>query len=149
MRRRRLLSTTCFLPMLLVLPACGGDEAEPHRVWFESPGEGEVVEGPDVLVRLGASGVRITPAAVQDEGTGHHHIFVDTDVTPMDEVIPAGAPGIHHLGDGQSEFLVEGLEPGEHRLIAVAADWRHVPLDPPAVDTVRFTVAQPEGESGS
>jgi hypothetical protein len=108
-----------------------------------SPTEGEVVAGPNVLVRLGATGVTIVPAANHDPGTGHHHIFVDRDPTPLTDTIPAGVSDIRHLGQGQTEFLVEGLAPGEHRFIAVIANWAHVPLDPPAVDTVRFTVAPP------
>jgi hypothetical protein len=44
------------------------------------------------------------------------------------------------MGQAQTEFTVEGLAPGEHRLIAVVADGVHIPLDPPVVDTVMITV---------
>lgn len=149
--------------LLLALAAgCGGEagsEATPGdaasdaapaaaasapAVQILSPAEGEVVAGPDVLVRLAASGVTIVPAANHDPGTGHHHVFIDRDPTPLGDTIPAGVADIRHLGQGQTEFLVEGLEPGEHRFISVIAWWDHVPLDPPAMDTVRFTVAAPE-----
>ena len=53
---------------------------------------------------LGASGVTITSADVHEPGTGHHHIFVDRDLTPLDDTIPAGVPGIIHMGRGQTEF---------------------------------------------
>lgn len=132
--------------LLLAAVACDRGTPEPVEVWFEYPTEGAEVEGPDVLVRLGSSGIGIVPADVRDPGTGHHHIFVDTDLTPLNDTIPSGVPGILHMGQGQREFLVQGLAPGEHRLIAVLADWAHVPLDPPAVDTVRFTVVEPEGD---
>jgi hypothetical protein len=36
--------------------------------------------------------------------------------------------------------MILGLSRGSHRVIAVLADRGHVPLDPPATDTVRFTV---------
>jgi hypothetical protein len=119
--------------------------AAPERttVMIVSPGEGEVVSGPDVMVRLTATGVTIVPAAVHDPGTGHHHIFIDRDPTPLQDTIPAGVSDIRHLGQGQTEFLITGLAPGEHRFIAVIAHWDHVPLNPPAMDTVRFTVAAP------
>lgn len=141
------------LLLLAGLSACGGDSGEseggePARVRIVAPTEGAELTGPDVLVQLEASGVTISPADIHEPGTGHHHIFVDRDLTPLDDTIPAGVPGILHLGRGQTEFLVEGLQPGEHRLITVIAQWSHVPLSPPAVDTVRFTVVVPPGTEG-
>jgi hypothetical protein len=124
-------------------PAAAAAPTEPAQVEILSPTEGEVVTGPDVLVRLGATGVTITAAAIHDPGTGHHHIFIDRDPTPLQDTIPAGVADIRHLGQGQTEFLIEDLEPGEHRFIAVIAHWTHIPLDPPAMDTVHFTVVAP------
>jgi hypothetical protein len=143
---KRTPSAFGLLAMLAVLvTACGQDE--PAQVWFISPTDGQEVEGPDVLVELGASGVEITSADIHDPGTGHHHIFVNTDLTPLHDTIPSGVTGILHLGQGQTEFLVQGLEPGEHRLMAVLADHAHIPLDPPAIDTVHFTVVDPNRDS--
>jgi hypothetical protein len=162
MKKKTVVSGASLLVLLLFAHACGGDggqgeqEAAPEpaaepapaqpaagaaSVTILSPTEGETVAGPNVLVRLAANGVTIVPAANHDPGTGHHHIFIDRDPTPLQDTIPAGVADIRHLGQGQTEFLVEGLTPGEHRFIAVVADWSHVPLVPPAADTVRFTVA--------
>jgi hypothetical protein len=124
-------------------PAAAASGSEPARVEILSPTEGEVVTGPNVLVRLAATGVTITAAANHDPGTGHHHIFIDRDPTPLGDTIPSGVADIRHLGQGQTEFMIEDLEPGEHRFIAVIAHWTHVPLDPPAMDTVHFTVVAP------
>jgi hypothetical protein len=44
------------------------------------------------------------------------------------------------MGDGSSEYIFEGVAPGEHRLIDVLADGVHMPLQPWVVDTIRFTV---------
>jgi len=44
------------------------------------------------------------------------------------------------MGDGSSEFVFEGVAPGEHRLIAVVGDLVHMPLQPWVVDTVTFVV---------
>lgn len=135
-----------FLALCLALGllSCGGSEAgTPASVAIISPLDGAEVPGPDVLVKLEASGVTITSADNHEPGTGHHHIFVDHDLTPLNDTIPAGISGIIHLGRGQTEFLVQGLAPGGHRLIAVIAEWTHVPLSPPAVDTVLFTVLEP------
>jgi len=84
--------------------------------------------------------VEVVPATDERPGTGHHHLFVDHDLTPLADTIPRGVTGILHLGRGQTEFVLDSLKPGPHRMIAVVADWRHVPLKPLVVDTVRFTV---------
>lgn len=141
-----------------LLVACGGTDAPPAsdatdspspaeaitQVWFESPVDGEVLEGPDVLVRFGHSGIELVPPDAPRPGEGHHHIFVNADVTPMGQVIPAGREGIIHMGDASSEYLLQGLEPGEYRLITVMADGLHIPLDPPVMDTVNVTVVAPQ-----
>lgn len=109
-------------------------------VTITQPMDGAEVAGPSVEVVFETQGLAVVEAGVMDAGTGHHHIFLDVDVTPMDEVIPAGVEGIIHKGDGTSVHLLEGVAPGSHRIIAVVADGMHVPLDPPVVDTVTFTV---------
>src|SRR5207247_2019013 len=53
---------------------------------------------------------------------------------------PGRVPAVLPLGRGQTEFVLDSLKPGPHRVIAVVADWKHVPLKPLVVDTVRFTV---------
>jgi hypothetical protein len=54
--------------------------------------------------------------------------------------VPTVPGSIVHLGDASSEFTLENVTPGQHRIIAVVADGVHVPLYPWVVDTVRFTV---------
>ena len=108
-------------------------------VTITSPKDGATVTAP-VKVTLQATGVEIAPATVQKPGTGHHHLFVDHDLTSMSDTIPKGVTGIIHLGRGQTEFVLDSLKPGPHRIIAVVADWRHIPLHPLVADTVTFTV---------
>lgn len=109
------------------------------RVKITSPANGATVTGP-VKITLQATGVQIVPATVERPGTGHHHLFVDHDLTWLSDTIPKGSPGIIHLGRGQTEFVLDSLKPGPHRIIAVVADWRHIPLNPLVADTVHFTV---------
>jgi hypothetical protein len=66
-------------------------------------------------------------------------LFLDANLTSPDSAIPAGVPGITHLGKGQSEYTLE-VAPGAHRLIVELGDPAHVPLKGAATDTIRFTV---------
>ena len=138
--RRLVQSTSClFLCLSLSALACG-EVGRTGSVEILEPADAALVTGPDVRVRLAARGVEIAPASDEREGTAHHHLFIDRDLTPLGDTIPSGVTGILHLGRGQTEFLLQGLGAGEHTVIAVLADRAHVPLDPPARDTVRFTV---------
>ena len=128
------LGTAALLPGAAQAQATSG-----AKVKITAPLNGATVSGP-VKVTLAATGVEIVPATVERPGTGHHHLFVDRDVTPGNDTIPRGVTGIIHLGRGQTEFVLDSLKPGPHRVIAVVAAWNHVPLQPLVVDTVRFTV---------
>ena len=128
-----------FLTTLALALGAAASLGQGAKVKITSPANGSTVRSP-VKVTLRATGVEIVPATVERPGTGHHHLFVDHDLTPLEDTIPRGVTGILHLGRGQTEFVIDSLSPGPHRVIAVVADWRHVPLKPPVVDTVRFTV---------
>jgi len=58
----------------------------------------------------------------------------------MDAPIPAVEGVYIHMGMGQTEHTLTGLEPGEYRIIALVGDHVHLPLDPPVADTVHFVV---------
>ena len=133
----RVLVTCAFLAATACTEAAG-----PARVDIVEPVDEAVVNGPDVRIVLSADGVEIAPASEERSGTAHHHLFIDRPLTRPSDTIPAGVTGIIHLGRGQTEFVLLGLTPGTHSVIAVLADWAHLPLDPLAIDTVRFTVQQ-------
>ena len=130
-----------MLVALLAAMACG--RAAAPTVQIVEPIEGATITGSRVRVVLGASGIEIAPASEQRAGTAHHHLFLDTDLTPAADTIPAGVTGIIHLGRAQTEFTFDSVSPGTHRLIAVLADPWHIATKPLAVDTVRFTVGAP------
>lgn len=128
-----------FRCALLAAVACSSTEGA-ARVYIVEPADGTVVTSRDVRVVLAAVGVEIAPASEERSGTAHHHLFIDRTLTPPGDTIPSGVTGIVHLGRGQTEFVIQGLAPGTHRVIAVLADWAHRPLDPLATDTIEFTV---------
>jgi hypothetical protein len=122
--------------------AAGAEDASrpARRVVILTPAEGDTV-GPEVHVTLGATGVTVEMADnSQEEGQGHHHLFLDTDVTAADAPIPPTTAQIIHLGTGAAEHHLAGLTPGPHRLIAVFAYGNHIPMAGTATDTVNFVV---------
>jgi hypothetical protein len=104
------------------------------------PLNGAEVDGSEFRVVLEVSGIDVAPVAEGIPGTAHHHLFINEDVTPLDQVIPVNRAGIIHLGDGGAEYWVRDLAPGQVRLIAVLADLLHIPLNPPVMDTIFVTV---------
>jgi hypothetical protein len=102
------------------------------------PANGAEIVGRTVMVRL-ASSVPILPAGDLTPGTGHHHLYLDSELTPTMVPVPTVPGSIVHMGNAASEFRFDSVQPGTHRLIAVVADGVHVPLQPWVVDTVTFT----------
>ncbi|HSG82373.1 MAG TPA: DUF4399 domain-containing protein [Gemmatimonadota bacterium] len=132
------------LPILVfaALTACSAETGASVRI--EQPLDGALITADSVRIVLAASGIEIAQAdGLDTPGRAHHHVFLDADLSAADQPIPAGQPGIVHLGTGVSEVTLTGLTPGRHRLIAVLALGNHVPLDPWAVDTVFITVQAP------
>lgn len=142
----------------LIWSACGGGDAPPDgsaipggetadaaaapRVRITQPQDGASVPQGPLEVVFEVEGLVIAPAGTMDDGTGHHHLIIDADVLSWTEPIGLEEGRYIHMGQAQTSFTVEGLEPGEHRLIAVVADGVHVPLDPPVADTVRIMVTE-------
>ena len=127
---------------VLLLGACGNrpsQTAEPAASHILSPADGDTVAS-DALIRLGVTGARAVPAdGMRREREGHHHVFVDADLTPADSVIPK-TDGIYHIGSGADTLLVQGLTPGTHRVITRFAYGDHVPMTSVATDTIWVVV---------
>jgi hypothetical protein len=104
-----------------------------------SPAEGDST-GADVTVVLAKENVTIAKAdGARLEGTGHHHLFLDTPPSADGLPIPPTSATIVHIGTGDSTYTFKGLAPGAHELIAVIAYGDHVPMSARR-DTVRFVV---------
>jgi hypothetical protein len=91
-------------------------------------------------VTLEVAGLSIAMAGDTTPNTGHHHLFLDRDLTAPDTPVPAEPGYIVHMGDASTSYTFETVTPGEHRLIAVVGNGLHIPLQPWVVDTVRFVV---------
>jgi len=104
------------------------DDAE---VYFIMPKDGATVPSP-FTVQFGLANMGIAPAGVKQEGTGHHHLLVDLDELPdLKEALPA-TEHIKHFGGGQTQTTLT-LQPGQHTLQLLLANYAHIPHDPPVI----------------
>ena len=116
------------------------------RGLFINLADGDTVQSP-LTVRFGLTGMGVAPAGVEQEGTGHHHVFINR--APLGEgefgadefIYPIPNDEAHrHFGGGQTETMLD-LPSGEHTLQMVFGDHNHVPHDPPVTsDVITITV---------
>lgn len=101
------------------------DLKELTAVSFTNLRNGYRVRSP-FLVEFGIKGMGVVPAGKPLEGTGHHHILVDTRMPPsVTDKLPFN-DGHRHFGKGQT-FAVLDLPPGKHTLRLLFADHEHRP----------------------
>ncbi len=101
------------------------DLKELTAVSFTNLRNGYRVRSP-FLVEFGIKGMGVVPAGKALEGTGHHHILVDTRMpNSVSEKLPFN-DGHRHFGKGQT-FAVLDLPPGRHTLRLLFADHEHRP----------------------
>lgn len=105
------------------------------KVYFINLKDGEEVTNP-FLVQFGLSGMGVAPAGVEKPNTGHHHLLIDTALTPEEMNGPIPSDSMHrHFGAGQTETTIT-LPPGKHTLQLVLGDWSHHPHVPPVMSQV-------------
>jgi Domain of unknown function (DUF4399) len=123
---------------IVVVPALAlGETAAPPgaAVYIISPKDGDTVTSP-FKVQFGLSGMGVAPAGVEKPNTGHHHLIIDTTLSPQELKEPIASDARHiHYGGGQTEAMVT-LPPGKHTLQLVLGDWTHIPFNPPIVSPV-------------
>lgn len=115
------------VPAALILTLQNTMAAEAYII---SPIDGAVVSNPVTLV-FGLRGFGIAPAGIEKEGTGHHHLLIDSELPESGTPIVTDKNHIH-FGGGQTEAVIE-LEPGEHKLQLLLGDFAHRPHNPPIV----------------
>jgi hypothetical protein len=127
-----------LIALLIAVPAAAIAQtpAPPGAaVYFISPKDGDTVTSP-FKVQFGLSGMGVAPAGVDKPKTGHHHLIIDTTLSPEELKQPIAADAQHvHFGGGQTETMLT-LPPGKHTLQLVLGDWSHIPFDPPIMSPV-------------
>ncbi len=95
------------------------------RVFFTNLTDGATVASP-LKVTMAAENFAIQPAGDIVDGSGHLHILVDADCTPVGEVVIKDDTHLHY-GNGQLEAELT-LTPGQHTLCLQAANGAHIAL---------------------
>ncbi len=110
------------------------------EVYIVSPKDGATLTGP-VTVVFGLKGMGVAPAGISLDGTGHHHLLIDSDVpADLSQPLPA-TEKIVHFGKGQTETTLT-LPPGKHTLQLVLGDSLHIPHQPAVISKkITITVA--------
>jgi hypothetical protein len=131
------LALACFALAFATVTMAREPSPAGAEVYIVSPKDGARIKGP-VTVVFGLKGMGVAPAGIRFDGTGHHHLLVDSDA-PADlaQPLPANEKTLH-FGKGQTETTLT-LPPGKHTLQLVFADLLHVPHDP-AVISKKITI---------
>lgn len=106
------------------------------RVFFTNLTDGATVSSP-LNVTMSSENFAIQPAGEIVDGTGHLHILIDSDCTPVGEVVIKDETHLHY-GQGQLEAELI-LTPGQHTLCLQAANGAHIAL-PGAGMTQQVTI---------
>lgn len=126
---KRLSISLALLILTLVLAACTPPAPSVQetgaRVFFTNPTDGATVSSP-LKVTMAAENFTIQPAGELVDGTGHLHILIDSDCTPVGEVVLKDETHLHY-GQGQLEAELT-LTPGQHTLCLQAANGAHIAL---------------------
>ncbi len=114
---------------------------EGAEVYILSPEDGAEVSSP-FTVRFGLRGMGVAPAGVQHPNTGHHHLLIDVDELPPENLPLPTTDQVRHFGAGQTETELD-LPPGRHTLQLVLGDHLHIPHDPPVMsEKITITVVE-------
>lgn len=108
---------------------------ENASVYIISPVDGATV-AETFTIAFGLQGMGVSPAGIEKQNTGHHHLLVDAKQLPALNKPMAG--DVQHFGGGQTQTDVT-LAKGEHTLQLILGDHNHVPHSP-AVVSKQITV---------
>lgn len=131
-----------LLRLMLFCSALVAGSAFAAEVYFISPADGDVIEGP-VLVQFGLKGMGVTAAGFDVPNTGHHHLLVDIEELPDLELPLPKTEQSLHFGGGQTETVLQ-LSPGMHTLQLIVGNHLHIPHSPPVMSAKITIEVQPE-----
>ena len=109
------------------------------QVYIISPKNNEIVTNP-IKIIFGVSGMKIVPAGVDENFSGHHHLLINVKELPdLSKPIPSDKNHLH-FGKGQNVAEIN-LQKGKHTLQLLLGDYMHVPhVKPIYSDKITITV---------
>lgn len=119
--------------------SAGGISNSNAKVFIISPENNSTVTNP-VKIVFGASGMKIVPAGVNENFSGHHHLLIDIKELPdLSKPMPSDKNYLH-FGKGQKSAEIQ-LEKGVHTLQLLLGDHMHIPhADPIYSEKIIITV---------
>lgn len=139
--RQTILSSGLAATLLIFGTVWAGETPAPEdaQAYFVNLQDGDTVTGP-VTIIFGLKNMGVAPAGVEKDGTGHHHLLIDTTELMGDALNEAIISDEHHrhFGGGQTETTID-LAPGSHTLQIVLGDHNHIPHTP-IVASARITI---------
>ena len=114
--------------------------ATPGKMYvaFAAPKEGAKLHG-ETAVKFLVEGMKLVPAGDGlDKTSGHHHLIIDGQPTPLGQVIPADDSHLH-FGKAQTETKLK-LAPGSHTLTLQFGDGAHMSYGPTMSETIHVEV---------
>jgi hypothetical protein len=134
-----LFSALLIAPVAAFAESKMSDAPANAELYFVQPSDGATV-GETFKVVFGLRNMGVAPAGVEKEGTGHHHLLIDTGVpSDLSQPLPA-TDQIKHFGGGQTETEIT-LPPGKHTLQLLLGNYAHVPHSQPVVsEQITITV---------
>ncbi|HLN09117.1 MAG TPA: DUF4399 domain-containing protein [Xanthobacteraceae bacterium] len=116
--------------------------------YFVNLHDGDTVSSPFKVVFGLSPDMGVAPAGTELPNVGHHHLLIDTKLTPEELTQPIAVDEPHvHFGKGQTETMLT-LPPGRHTLQIMLGDTSHVPFDP-SVQSAVVTVNVKSADAGS
>lgn len=108
-------------------------------VAFVGVKDGDTIASPAKLT-FGVEGFTIRPAGedVLDKTSGHHHLIIDGDCSPLGAVVGKDDTHIHY-GKGETSAEIP-LAAGPHTLTLQLADGAHMSYGPSVCTTIKVTV---------
>ena len=98
-------------------------------VYIIEPKNNQNVTNP-VKIKFGIQGMSLSPAGINRELSGHHHLLIDVDNFPdLKKPIPSDKNHLH-FGKGQTETTIN-LKKGKHTLQLLLGDYLHIPHKTP------------------
>jgi len=144
--REVVVRSVLALPVLISFAIVSLSSAQDQpNVGIVSPVPGAIIVGTDVTIEVVITDFTLVPPTGTDENPGEGHIIYYLDMepaSPFEPAIPSDPAAIYAVSD-QLTHTFEDVAPGPHYVVVLLVHDNDVPVFPPSIDKVSFTVAAP------